>query len=195
MGCGIYKIENIVNGKIYVGSSIDISKRFYKHLWMLRKGVHDNCHLQNSFNEYGENSFKFSILEFCDEKDLVIRENYYIEFFCACDGNCGYNQSTVNDFRRNCFIPSVKIKNSKYNLVKNGNFIKFTLTNVNTQESLIFEDLVSAANYLINGGFTKGNPRNVRQKLSYTLRGKKVNNGSNGSLRKTCYKHKCEIIN
>ncbi|MEY4572569.1 MAG: Flavobacterium phage Fpv3 [Bacteroidota bacterium] len=195
MGCGIYKIENTKNNKIYIGSSIDIERRFYKHLWMLKKGIHDNNHLQNSFNEYGENYFSFSILELCSESDLVKRENFYIELYCACDSSCGYNQSTVNDFRRNCFIPSVKIKNSKYNLVKYGNFNKFSLTNLDTNETLLFEDLVTAANYLINGGFTNGNPRNVRQKLSYVLRKKKVNNGSNGSIRKTCYKHKCEIIN
>ena len=195
MGCGIYKIENTKNNKIYIGSSINIEKRFYKHLWMLKKGIHDNNHLQNSFNEYGENYFSFSILELCSEPDLVKRENFYIELYCTCDSSCGYNQSTVNDFRRNCFIPSVKIKNSKYNLVKYGNFNKFSLTNLDTNETLLFEDLVTAANYLINGGFTNGNPRNVRQKLSHALRKKKVNNGSNGSIRKTCYKHKCEIIN
>lgn len=195
MGCGIYRIENKINNKIYIGSSIDIDKRFYKHLWMLRKGVHDNNHLQNAFNQYGEGFFEFSILEICSESELVKRENFYIEFYCACDINCGYNQSMVNDFRRNCFIPSVKIKNSRHNLSKYGNFIKFSMTNLDTNESLIFEDLVTAANYLIESGYTKGNPRNVRQKLSHTLRNKKVNNGSNGSIRKTCYKHKCEIIN
>ena len=78
MGCGIYKIENSVNNKIYIGSSIDINKRFYKHLWMLRKGIHDNIHLQNSFNQYGENSFNFSILEYCNISELVNRENFYI---------------------------------------------------------------------------------------------------------------------
>ena len=78
MGCGIYKIENTKNNKIYIGSSINIEKRFYKHLWMLKKGIHDNNHLQNSFNEYGENYFSFSILELCSEPDLVKRENFYI---------------------------------------------------------------------------------------------------------------------
>ncbi len=195
MGCGIYQIENIINEKIYIGSSIDIEKRIYKHLWLLRNNHHDNNHLQNSYNEHGEENFEFSVLEYCDVDNLVGRENYYIESMCTCDSECGYNLATVNDFRRNCFIPSVKIKNSKYNLFKHGNFNKFSLTNISTNEILIFEDLVSAANYLINGGFTKGNPRNVRQKLSFVLRKKKVNNGGKGSIRKTCYKHKCEIIN
>jgi group I intron endonuclease len=195
MGCGIYQIKNTINEKVYIGSSIDIQKRLYKHLWLLRKNRHDNEHLQNSYNEYGEKNFEFSILEYCNVDDLVSRENFYIESMCTCDSECGYNLSTVNDFRRNCFIPAVKIKNSKHNLYKNGNFNKFSLTSILTNETLIFEDLVSAANYLINGGFTKGNPSYVRQKLSHTLRKKKINNGSNGSIRKTCYKHKCEIIN
>lgn len=35
MESGIYKIENTVNGKIYVGSAVDFGKRFGQHV---RKG-------------------------------------------------------------------------------------------------------------------------------------------------------------
>ena len=195
MGCGIYKIENTYNQKIYIGSSIDIDKRLYKHLWLLRKGIHDNVYLQNSFNQYGENCFKFSVIETCEVNDLVSRENFYIEFFCACNSDCGYNLAKVNDFRRNTYNDEVKIKLSKFNLIKNGNINKFSLTNMKTNEEFIFDTLVDGANYLINNGFAKGSARNVRMSLSNSLRGVKVNNGHKGSIRKTCYKHKFKIIN
>jgi len=67
---------------------------------------------------------------------------------------------------------------------------------MNTNEGFIFDSLVDGANYLIKNGFTKGNPRNVRMKISNSLRGVKVNNGknNNGSIRKTCYNHKFKII-
>jgi hypothetical protein len=105
--------------------------------------------------------------------------------------------ATVNEFRRNNFNNEVKIKLSKHNLLKNGNIQLFSLTNIETNEEFIFDSLVDGANYLIENEFAKGNPRNVRMKLSSSLRGIKLNNGKNGngSIRKTCYKHKFKIIN
>ena len=44
---GIYKITNIKNGKIYVGSSKDIEKRWKEHLYKLKYGVHHSVKLQN----------------------------------------------------------------------------------------------------------------------------------------------------
>jgi hypothetical protein len=79
--------------------------------------------------------------------------------------------------------------------LKNGNFSKFSLTNIKTNDIFIFETLVDGANYLITNGFAYGKPRNVRMGISNCLRKIKVNNGHNGSIRKTCYKHKFEIIN
>lgn len=195
MSIGIYKIENIINNKVYIGSSIDIEKRFYKHLWMLRKGVHDNNYLQNSFNEHGEENFKFSIIESCSEDMLIEMENFFLNLLNSSHVNYGYNLATVNEFRRNNYNDEVKIKLSKHNLSKNGNFSKFSLTNLTTNEEFIFDNLVEGANYLIQNGFAKGNPSSVRMKLSSSLRGVKVNNGYNGSIRKTCYKHKFKIIN
>jgi group I intron endonuclease len=197
MDSGIYKIENIINHKIYIGSSINLKSREYKHFWMLNNNIHDNNYLQNSFNKFGENFFIFSILEKCEPELLIEKENYYINEYKSNDYNYGYNLATVNEFRRNTFNEEVKVKLSKYNLEKNGNFIKFSLINVETDKEFIFESLVDGANYLITNGFTNGSPRNVRMKLSNSLRGVKVNNGknSNGSIRKTCYKHKFKIIN
>lgn len=194
MGCGIYKITNVNNDKVYIGSSVDVSKRKYKHFWMLRKGIHDNNHLQNSFNKEGEKSFLFEVLEYCGSEFLVERENHYISKYKSVENDNGYNMATVNDFRRNTYNEEVKLKISKYNLKKNGNFTKFYLINIKTDEKFTFESLVDGANYLINNGFSKGRPSNVRQKLSYALRGVKVNNGSMGSIRKTCYGHKFKII-
>ena len=82
-----------------------------------------------------------------------------------------------------------------YYLIKNKNFSKFSLTNIDTMEIFIFESLVDGANYLIKNGFTKGSPRNIRMKISSCLRGVKLNNGYQGSIRKTCYKHIFKIIN
>ena len=195
MDSGIYIIKNILNNKVYVGSSTNLKSRNYKHFWMLEKGLHDNCHLQNSYNKYGKDSFIFQVIKECDFIDLISMENFYISEFKSSIFEYGYNLATVNEFRRNTFNDEVKIKLSKHNLNKNKNFSKYSLTNIQTGQIFIFESLVEGANYLITNGFTKGRPRNVRIKISNCLRSIKVNNGSNGSIRKTCYKHKFNIIN
>lgn len=110
MGCGIYKIENIKNGKIYIGSSIDIESRKYKHFWMLHKSLHYNQHLQKSYNKHGKSAFKFSIIEECLFDDLINKENHYITLYSSNKQNNGYNLATVNEFRRNNFNGEVKKK-------------------------------------------------------------------------------------
>ena len=195
MNCGVYKITNLKNNKVYVGSSIDISSREYKHFWMLKKGIHDNTHLQKSYKKYGKDNFEFIILENCPESEIIERENFYIKKYNSNNSSHGYNLAMVNDFRRNTYNDEVKIKLSKHNLKTNGNFNKFKLTSLLDNRSVIYDNLIDAAEYLISNGYTKGSMRNVRMKLSLSLRGKKVNNGYNGSVRKTCYKHTFEIIN
>ena len=195
MSCGIYKITNTKNNKTYIGSSTNITNREYKHFWMLKKGIHDNEYLQKSFNKYGRDIFIFEIVEHCSYNTLIEKENYYISSYESNNLTKGYNLATVNEFRRNTYNDEVKIKLSKYNLNKNGNINTFSLTNIETDETFTFNNLVDGANFLIINGFAKGNPRNVRMKLSSSLRGIKLNNGYKGSIRKTCYKHKFKIIN
>lgn len=61
---GIYKITNIINGVMYIGSSISIENRFKIHLRRLRNNTHSNQKLQNSVNKYGIENFTFSILSY-----------------------------------------------------------------------------------------------------------------------------------
>ena len=51
---GIYAIENLLNGKIYVGSSMNLNRRKAQHLYALRNNCHHNSHLQSAFNKHGE---------------------------------------------------------------------------------------------------------------------------------------------
>jgi group I intron endonuclease len=195
MDCGVYKIENLCDNKTYIGSSININSRKYKHFWMLRKNINDNNHLQNSYNKFGEKKFTFTILELCNIEDLIMLENKYINMYNTDNSEFGYNLAKVNEFRRNTFNDDVKLSLSKYNLNKNGNIKKFILTEISNGKSNVFDNLFEASRYLINEGFTNGSERNVRQKLSTTLRGKIMNNGHKGSIRKTIYKHNFKLIN
>jgi len=88
---GIYKIENLVNRKIYIGSSVDIKNRWRQHLGYFSRGKHGNVYLQRAWDKYGAESFKFDIIEKCDAKILAEREQYFMDFFDAC--KTGYNLS------------------------------------------------------------------------------------------------------
>ena len=92
MDTGIYKIENKITKKIYVGSTtIGFKGRFSAHLSTLKKNKHPNKYLQNSFNKYGIESFEFSIIEeLCAEK-CINREQYWIDFYKATEKEFGYN--------------------------------------------------------------------------------------------------------
>ena len=59
MNSGIYKITNKVNGKFYIGSSVDLKDRWRRHRSHLKNGSHVNTHLQRSYNKYGKEAFIF----------------------------------------------------------------------------------------------------------------------------------------
>lgn len=88
--CGVYKISNIINGKLYVGSSKDIYKRWHQHRRALDDNKHDNPYLQNAWNKYGMNNFKFEIIEECDPLIQFEREQFYLNTLNPFGDN-GYN--------------------------------------------------------------------------------------------------------
>lgn len=78
----IYKIENLVNGKVYVGQTVrQFKERKKQHLSLLRRNIHDNQHLQNAWNKYGEKNFNFSIIEKCEIEDLDKAEIFWISYY------------------------------------------------------------------------------------------------------------------
>lgn len=90
---GIYCIRNQKNNNLYIGSSINITKRWNSHLCELRKNIHHCNYLQRSFNKYGESTFIFNIIEECSIEELLIREQYFIDLLnpryniCKIAGN------------------------------------------------------------------------------------------------------------
>lgn len=75
----IYKIRNIVNGKFYVGSTVDARVRFQCHRRLLRRGAHHCKPLQYSWNKHGEDAFKFEIVERVDSnEELFDAENRWL---------------------------------------------------------------------------------------------------------------------
>ena len=62
MASGIYSITNVENGKMYIGSAVDLNKRKALHLSTLKNKTHHNYFLQKDFNDYGEKNFNFEII-------------------------------------------------------------------------------------------------------------------------------------
>ena len=91
MTCGIYMIQNKINGKLYIGQAVDIERRWVDHKRKLGKGCHGNKHLQTAWNKYGEDNFDFGVICKCDESQLNTMEQYYIFELMTYDREMGYN--------------------------------------------------------------------------------------------------------
>lgn len=88
---GIYKIENMVNGKVYIGSATDVKRRFREHKCKLRQGIHSNKYLQSSWNKYGEKTFSFEHIVTVLDDDLVSVEQIIINDYNSANRLVGYN--------------------------------------------------------------------------------------------------------
>ena len=75
---GIYKIVNTATGACYVGQSQRLKKRIKEHFRLLRRGIHSNPHLQNSYNKHGADKFQAFIEVYCeDTNDMDINDNAF----------------------------------------------------------------------------------------------------------------------
>lgn len=92
--CGIYCIINTLNGKTYVGKSINIYNRIRRHIRDCTiKNKDENRYLINSWHKYSENVFEYIVLEYLplDEKKLKERELYWILKTNSLFKKNGYN--------------------------------------------------------------------------------------------------------
>lgn len=89
---GVYEIQNKTNGKIYIGSSVDVWHRWYRHKNNLNQNKHANIYLQRSWNKHGEEMFEFNLLEVTEKEDEVIeREQYWMDLSESYNRKKGYN--------------------------------------------------------------------------------------------------------
>lgn len=82
MSSGVYVIRNLVNGRMYIGSSIDVHSRIVdSHFPTLMAGIHHNPSLQNAWNKYGSRSFSFEVICYCPPESRLAIEQEYLDRF------------------------------------------------------------------------------------------------------------------
>lgn len=94
--CGIYCIENIQNGKLYIGKSIHIYCRIRQHFLLLERGKHANVLLQRAWSKLGHCKFKWTILLECREPELAQTETRLVLLYKTIDLKQGYNIEIPN---------------------------------------------------------------------------------------------------
>lgn len=110
---GIYCIENIITKKKYIGQSKNIFYRWRKHINALNTNTHENNYLQNSWNKYRQDNFKFYIVEECDFDLLNDKEIQYINYYNTLDRDFGYNLKTGGQNCPTYYTEEIKEKMSE----------------------------------------------------------------------------------
>lgn len=81
---GIYKIQRSGTNKVYVGSAVNLHRRFRAHKALLAKGQHHSPKLQRAWSKHGAEVFEFSVLELVpDHAKLIEREQAWIDLLDA----------------------------------------------------------------------------------------------------------------
>lgn len=77
---GVYAIRCRVDGRTYIGSSVNVTQRWREHISRLRNQIHGNRDLQSAWNLYGERAFEMVLMELiANRDDLIAREQWHID--------------------------------------------------------------------------------------------------------------------
>lgn len=123
--CGIYKITNNINGKMYIGQSVDIYDR-----WIKEKAPSASKYaLQKAFDKYGRENFTFEIIERLKLEELDEREIYWIAYYDTY--NNGYNETLGGNAGRKYNYQEI------YNLWLNGLTCKQIEEKLNCEDGVV----------------------------------------------------------
>lgn len=97
---GIYRIENMINGKILIGGTKNLTGKANSFRFQLNQGTHRNKELQKDYIQFGEENFSFAVVDYLEPKDgphynytndLAVLEDMWLEKLQPYDGK-GYNK-------------------------------------------------------------------------------------------------------
>lgn len=151
--CGIYKIENLVNHKVYIGQSVNIKRRFQEHIKRSVNNFKGNrdykSMISDAIRKYGKENFKLTIIEECQREELNDREIFWILYFESNNPKKGYNLTIGGESNITYSVLSEKQVNEIKDLLKNTNI---------SQQNIAKQFQISQNNVsLINRGVLWGN--------------------------------------
>jgi group I intron endonuclease len=151
---GIYKITS-PSGKIYIGQSINIRKRFLKYNSL--QNTKEQPALVRSFIKYGVINHVFEIIEICLVEELNIKERYWQDFYDVLNHglNCVLTSTDI--------LPRVISEKTKR---------KISLGNKGKKLSQESKDKISKNHARLNLG--KSLSKETKLKLSIFNKGKKL---------------------
>ncbi len=129
---GIYKITNKINGKVYIGQSVDIEARFRKHRSAPFNPKNDAYfgHFYSAIRKYSLDNFSFQILEECTKAQLDDREKYWIAYFDSYNPQKGYNETKGGQGSQGLRAKLTETEVSKiYELLKNTTLSQTEIAN------------------------------------------------------------------
>ena len=198
----IYKITNIINGKSYIGKTINtIEERWKEHCNDSKKERCEKRPLYNAMNKYGIKNFTIELIEEVDINILSEREIYWIGYYhtytngynatLGGDGKILYDYDLIAELIKQnktyqeiattigCCIDVVRFVNKKYNLghKPENNFVKTSkkVNQYDKQGNYIqsFNSYAEAARWLEENEYVKGHLNGVRAHISEVCRGKR----------------------
>jgi group I intron endonuclease len=110
---GVYKITNLINNKIYIGSSKNCKGRWSGHKCKAAKQ-----YISRAIQKYGVDNFMFEIIEQCLIDELIPREQYWLDYYTPYDRKIGYNISTIAKYPLRNIIISEKTRKYRSDLGK-----------------------------------------------------------------------------
>lgn len=175
---GIYLMRNKVSGLIYIGQSFNIYRRVNAHFAELKRGAHNNIHLQRAYNKYGREVFEVEVLELCENNidKLNGREIFYIEKYDSFRN--GYNQTPGGYSHEGCVITEetrARMRASHPDVSgKNNPMYGKTVYDFLTEEEVAkWKHNISVANTgYKNGFYGKKHTEETKQKISAANKGR-----------------------
>lgn len=108
----IYRAINKINGKSYIGQTVNFKSRVWQHMRCYEK---ENCLFHEALKEYGYENFEWEVIETCDEREKAVElEKYYIEFYNTYRNGYNENKGGVGGYNARAVVC----------ISKNGEFIK-----------------------------------------------------------------------